>query len=75
MLLKCWWNLINLLPAAFDLDLLWSYCWSSKIRKYEVGVYSQTQEERTARNRTFLFAVTGVRYNLVNLCTKMTNLA
>jgi hypothetical protein len=37
--------------------------------------YSQTRLKRTARDRTFLFVITGVRYNRVNLCTYMTNFA
>jgi hypothetical protein len=37
--------------------------------------YSQTRLKRTARDRPFLFVITGVRYCRVNLCTKMTTMS
>jgi hypothetical protein len=35
---------------------------------------SQIRLSRTARDRPFLFVITGVRFNRVKLCTKVTNL-
>ncbi len=37
--------------------------------------YSETRLYRTARDRPFLFVITGVRYIRVNLCIKITILA
>ncbi len=36
--------------------------------------YTQTRFQRTALDQPFLFVITGVRYNRVNLCAKITNL-
>ncbi len=50
---------------------------ASKKRKIEQSErevnYSQTRLLRTTRDWPFLLVITGVRYNKVNLCTKMTN--
>jgi hypothetical protein len=37
--------------------------------------YSETRLLRTTRDRPFLFVITGARFNRVNLCMKITNLA
>ncbi len=36
--------------------------------------YSQTRLYRTAQDRLVLFFITGVRYNRISMCSKMTNL-
>jgi hypothetical protein len=36
--------------------------------------YSETRLKRTARDRPFLLAITGVRYNRVHMCTDITKI-
>ncbi len=55
---------------------MWSFCcWCFFIVSiFTSFLHTVSWFKRTARDRPFLFAMTNVRCNRVNLCTKMTNL-
>jgi hypothetical protein len=42
--------------------------------RLRISIYSQFLLKQTARDRHLLFVITGVRFNLVNLCTIKNNL-
>jgi hypothetical protein len=48
------------------------HTFSQKESKEEIK-YSQTRLQRLAQDRPFLFVISEVRYNRVNICTKMIN--
>ncbi len=57
-----------------DPNLQYQHFEALKFQRQKYMIYSKTRVQRIARNRPFLFVTTGVHYNWVYLCTKMTNL-